>query len=112
MFYSRAADRPVNQATVYHARLPGRRRHSAFHWRSPSALAAPRLRHRQPATMGHCRQGPGRDAALPGLLHGRRRIFRGTQYYLRLTADAYPEVMAKVQIRFGHVIPVPPEVKS
>ena len=30
---------------------------------------------------------------------------RGTQYYLRLTADAYPEVMAKANIRFGYVIP-------
>jgi hypothetical protein len=30
---------------------------------------------------------------------------RGTQYYLRLTADAYPEVMARVQVRFGYVIP-------
>ena len=37
---------------------------------------------------------------------------RGTQYYLRLTADAYPEVMAKAQIRFGHVIPAPPEDES
>jgi len=32
---------------------------------------------------------------------------RGTQYYLRLTADAYPEVMARAQIRFGYVIPAP-----
>lgn len=30
---------------------------------------------------------------------------RGTQYYLRLTADAYPEVAAMVQARFGYVIP-------
>ncbi len=30
---------------------------------------------------------------------------RGTQYYLRLTADAYPDVIAKAQIRFGYVIP-------
>ncbi len=34
---------------------------------------------------------------------------RGTQYYLRLTADAYPEVMARAQVRFGYVIPAPPE---
>jgi integrase/recombinase XerD len=27
-------------------------------------------------------------------------------YYLRLTADAYPEVMARAQVRFGYVIPV------
>jgi integrase/recombinase XerD len=32
---------------------------------------------------------------------------RGTQYYLRLTADAYPEVVAMVQARFGYVIPGP-----
>ena len=32
----------------------------------------------------------------------------GTQYYLRLTADACPEVMARAQIRFGYVIPAPP----
>ena len=34
---------------------------------------------------------------------------RGTQYYLRLTADAYPDVIAKAQIRFGYTIPFPPE---
>jgi hypothetical protein len=32
---------------------------------------------------------------------------RGTQYYLQLTADAYPEVAEMVQARFGHVIPGP-----
>jgi integrase len=32
---------------------------------------------------------------------------RGTQYYLQLTADAYPEVTAIVQARFGYVIPNP-----
>ena len=34
---------------------------------------------------------------------------RGTQYYLRLTADAYPDVIEKAQIRFGYVIPAPPQ---
>jgi integrase/recombinase XerD len=33
---------------------------------------------------------------------------RGTQYYLQLTADAYPQVAAIVQARFGYVIPNPP----
>ena len=28
------------------------------------------------------------------------------QYYLRLTADAFPELVEKVQLRFGYVIPV------
>ena len=32
--------------------LPGRRRHPPLHRRSPSALAAPRLRRGQPATVG------------------------------------------------------------
>jgi integrase len=32
---------------------------------------------------------------------------RGTQYYLRLTADAYPEVAEMVGARFGYVIPDP-----
>ena len=32
---------------------------------------------------------------------------RGTQYYLQLTADAYPEVTAMTQARFGYVIPNP-----
>ena len=32
---------------------------------------------------------------------------RGTQYYLRLTADAYPDVAEMVQARFGYVIPHP-----
>jgi integrase/recombinase XerD len=30
---------------------------------------------------------------------------RGTQYYLRLTADAYPDVVALAQAGFGYVIP-------
>ena len=30
---------------------------------------------------------------------------RGTQYYLRLTADAYPEIVALAQAGFGYVIP-------
>jgi integrase len=32
---------------------------------------------------------------------------RGTQYYLRLTADAYPEIGAIAQAAFGYVIPNP-----
>ena len=40
-------------------------------------------------------------------LTGRWRVAGdgGTQYYLRLTADAYPEVIATAQLRFGYVIP-------
>jgi integrase len=32
---------------------------------------------------------------------------RGTQYYLQLTADAYPDVAEMAQARFGYVIPNP-----
>ena len=55
--------------------------------------------------MGRAKRGPGRDAALPGVYMG--HAVRGTQYYLRLTADAYPEVTARAQARFGYVIPAP-----
>src|SRR6202011_5350900 len=44
--------------------------------RPSPALAASRLRRRQPQALGRARRGPGRDAALPGLLHGPRRPSR------------------------------------
>ncbi len=31
--------------------------------------------------------------------------FRGTQYYLRLTADLYPDIVSRVEAGFGHIIP-------
>jgi len=31
--------------------------------------------------------------------------FRGTEYYLRLTADLYPEIVSKMEIAFGYIIP-------
>ncbi len=31
--------------------------------------------------------------------------FRGTQYYLRLTADLYPDIINRLDSGFGHVIP-------
>jgi len=31
--------------------------------------------------------------------------FRGTQYYLRLTADLYPDIINRFEAGFGHVIP-------
>ena len=37
---------------------------------------------------------------------------RGTQYYLQLTADAYPQLAAMVQARFGYVIPTPDAPKG
>ena len=31
--------------------------------------------------------------------------FRGTQYYLRLTADLYPDIINKTEAEFGYLIP-------
>ena len=31
--------------------------------------------------------------------------FRGTQYYLRLTTDLYPDIISRLDLCFGHVIP-------
>jgi integrase len=92
VFYTAAAGRPINQATIYtrfrgylaDAGIPHLRR-----WAADGADLAVMLPYLA-CYMGHA-------------------DLRGTQYYLRLTADAYPEVMAKAQIRFGYVIPAPPE---
>ena len=113
VFYSRAAGRPINQSTVYmrfrsylaDAGIPhfagGPHPHSLRHgfavanlrrWAADSADLAVMLPYLA-CYMGHA-------------------DLRGTQYYLRLTADAYPEVMAKAQIRFGYVIPAPAQDES
>ena len=31
--------------------------------------------------------------------------FRGTQYYLRLTADLYPDIIAKTEALYSYLIP-------
>lgn len=31
--------------------------------------------------------------------------FRGTQYYLRLTSDLYPDIINRTEVAFGHIIP-------
>ncbi|WP_459998971.1 hypothetical protein [Paradesulfitobacterium aromaticivorans] len=31
--------------------------------------------------------------------------FRATQYYLRLTADLYPDLISRTEAEFGYVIP-------
>jgi integrase len=36
--------------------------------------------------------------------------FRGTEYYLRLTADLYPEIVRKMEDSYGNIIPVRPEI--
>jgi integrase/recombinase XerD len=108
VFYSRIPGAPINQSTVYlHFRgyladadiahfTGGPHPHSLRHgfavtnlrrWATSNADLAVMLPYLA-CYMGHA-------------------DLRGTQYYLRLTADAYPEVMAKAQLRFGYVIPEP-----
>ena len=109
VFYSAAAGRPVSQATVYvrfrgylaDAGIPhftgGPRPHSLRH-----GFAVANLRR-------WAAQGADLAVMLPYLAcYMGHADLRGTQYYLRLTADAYPEVMARAQVRFGYVIPAPP----
>lgn len=110
VFYSRAAGRPINQATIYvrfrgylaEAGIPhftgGPHPHSLRH-----GFAVANLR-------SWAAHGADLGVMLPYLAcYMGHADLRGTQYYLRLTADAHPEVMAKAQIRFGYAIPAPPE---
>ncbi len=110
LFYSRAAGRAIIQSTVYlrfrsylaDAAIPhftgGPHPHSLRH-----GFAVANLRR-------WAAQGVDLAAVLPYLAcYMGHADLRGTQYYLRLTADAHPEVFAKAQIRFGYTIPAPPE---
>jgi integrase len=113
VFYSRAAGRAINQATVY-MRFRGYLAGAGI----PHFIGGPHphsLRHGfAVANLRRWAQG-GSDLSvmLPYLAcYMGHADLRGTQYYLRLTADAYPEVVAKAQIRFGYVIPVPPGNES
>ncbi|MGH3520925.1 MAG: tyrosine-type recombinase/integrase [Haloechinothrix sp.] len=105
VFYSRAPGRPINQATVY-LRFRGYLADAGI----PHFTGGPHphsLRHGFAVANLRRWAADGADLAmLPYLACDMGHAdLRGTQYYLRLTADAYPEVMAKAQIRFGHVIP-------
>lgn len=113
LFYAVAAGRPINQATVYvrfrgylaDAGIPhftgGPHPHSLRH-----GFAVANLR-------GWATHGADLAVMLPYLAcYMGHADLRGTQYYLRLTADAYPEVMAKAQVRFGYTIPAPPQDQS
>jgi integrase/recombinase XerD len=113
VFYSRAPGRPINQSTIYlrfrgylaDAGIPhfvgGPHPHSLRH-----GFAVANLRRWAAA-------GADLSVMLPYLAcYMGHTDLRGTQYYLRLTADAYPEVMARAEIRFGYVIPAPAEDES
>lgn len=110
VFYTVAAGRPINQTTIYlrfreylaDAGIPhftgGPHPHSLRH-----GFAVANLRR-------WAAHGADLSVMLPYLAcYMGHADLRGTQYYLRLTADAYPEVIAKAQLRFGYVIPAPPE---
>jgi integrase len=108
VFYARAAGRPINQATVY-TRFRGYLADAGI----PHFVGGPHphsLRHGFAVT--NLRRWAAGGAELSVMVpylacYMGHADLRGTQYYLRLTADAYPEVMAKAQVRFGYVIPVP-----
>ena len=113
VFYSRAAGRSINQATVY-TRFRGYLADAGI----PHFAGGPHphsLRHGFAVANLRRWATDGSDLAvvLPYLAcYMGHADLRGTQYYLRLTADAYPEVIAKAQLRFGYVIPAALEVQS
>ena len=110
VFYSRAAGRPINQATIY-MRFRGYLADAGI----PHFTGGPHphsLRHGFAVANLRRWAAGGADLAtvLPYLAcYMGHADLRGTQYYLRLTADAYPEVITKAQVRFGYVIPALPE---
>ena len=110
VFYSRAAGRPINQATIY-VRFRGYLADAGIaHFTGGPHPHS--LRHGFAVTNLRRWTAGGADLTvmLPYLAcYMGHADLRGTQYYLRLTADAYPDVMAKAQLRFGYVIPAPPE---
>jgi integrase/recombinase XerD len=113
VFYSRAAGRPINQATIY-MRFRGYLADAGI----PHFTGGPHphsLRHGFAVQNLRRWAADGSDLAvmLPYLAcYMGHTDLRGTQYYLRLTADAYPDVIAKAQLRFGYIIPATLEDQS
>ena len=105
-FYSRAPGREINQATVY-MRFRGYLAEAGIpHF--PGGPHPHSLRHGFAVANLRRWAQTGQDLAvmLPYLAcYMGHADLRGTQYYLRLTADAYPDVIEQAQIRFGYVIP-------
>lgn len=110
VFYTKAPGRPIDQSTVY-MRFRGYLADAGI----PHFVGGPHphsLRHGFAVANLRRWAASGADlaAALPYLACYMGHVdLRGTQYYLRLTADAYPDVVAKAQLRFGYVIPAEPE---
>jgi integrase len=110
VFYSRAPSSQINQATIY-MRFRGYLADAGI----PHFTGGPHphsLRHGFAVANLRRWAHTGQDLAvmLPYLAcYMGHADLRGTQYYLRLTADAYPDVIEKAQIRFGYVIPTTPK---
>lgn len=106
VFYSRAAGRPINQATIYQRFRGYLTDADIAHFTGgphPHSL-------RHGFAVANLRRWAAHGADLAVMLpylacYMGHSDLRGTQYYLRLTADAYPDVVAKAQIRFGYLIP-------
>lgn len=109
MFYAVAAGKPINQASIY-TRFRGYLADAGI----PHFTGGPHLHSlRHGFAVANLRRwaADGADLAvvMPYLAcYMGHADLRGTQYYLRLTADAHPDVMAKAQVRFGYVVPAPP----
>ena len=110
VFYGRTPGRQINQATAY-MRFRGYLADAGI----PHFTGGPHphsLRHGFAVSNLRRWAASGQDLAvmLPYLACYMGHVdLRGTQYYLRLTADAYPDVIEKAQIRFGYVIPTASE---
>jgi hypothetical protein len=53
-----------------------------------------------------CRRGVDLDAMLPLLAtYMGHQTSMGTQRYLRLTADVFPEISQRLHLAYGHLIP-------
>jgi integrase/recombinase XerD len=113
LFHTGDPARPANQSTIYNrlrryladADIPhfpgGPHIHSLRH-----GFAVQNLRR-------WAAEGTDLAVMLPYLsAYMGHRDLRGTQYYLQLTADAYPQVAAMVQARFGYVIPNPAQLEA
>lgn len=110
VFYTKAPGRPMDQSTLY-LRFRGYLADAGI----PHFVGGPHphsLRHGFAVVNLRRWAADGADlaAVLPYLAcYLGHTDLRGTQYYLRLTADAYPDVVAKAQLRFGYVIPPHPQ---
>jgi integrase len=108
LFYSRWPGSPISQACIY-VRFRGYLADASI----PHFAGGPHphsLRHGFAVANLRRWAAAGADLAvmMPYLAcYMGHADLRGTQYYLRLTADAYPEVIARAQVRFGYVIPAP-----